>query len=207
MDDTPNPIRPRFGTFLTMVVGVLLVFGFLSQAQQVYEAVYVEEAPSRERPSLSEQRQRELIVIGARPPESAAASQQPLTPARGLVGGAPLHTAPAPTGSGHLPNLQHDPLPPAPAVEPSPFRAPPPPPPPGPRYYTVRQQGETLYGIAKTIYGDGNQWRAIREANPSLENPNRIFPGMRLVIPEPERMTPAFRAWLSRAEPPARQTL
>lgn len=205
MTETSTSIRPRFGTFLTMVVGVLLVFGFLSQAQQVYEAVYVEEPTPREGISLSERRQRELIVIGARAPE--AGTLQRTTPTRGIVG-----QPPPPDVLPHpVPDVRPDhgmQVPPPPPVEEvEPFRAPPPPPPPGPRHYTVRNQGETLYGIAKTIYGDGNQWRAIRDANPTLENPNRIFPGMRLVIPPPARMTPTFRAWVSDAAPPARQTL
>lgn len=206
MTEPQNPIRPRFGTFLTMVVGVLLVFGFLSQAQQVYEAVYVEEPTRNEGSSLSERRQRELIVIGARAPESPQAERP--TPTRGVVG-QPERPSPQPdpTPQGRPDHGMHVPPPPPHVEQGEPFRAPPPPPPPGPRYYTVRNQGETLYGIARSIYGDGNQWRRIRDANPFLENPNRIFPGMRLVIPEPERITPAYRAWISEAPPPTRQTL
>ncbi len=49
--------------------------------------------------------------------------------------------------------------------------------------YTV-QRGDTLEKIAAKVYGDGNQWRRIYQANrDKLSSPNRIYPGQKLTIP------------------------
>ena len=50
--------------------------------------------------------------------------------------------------------------------------------------YTV-QPGDTLSKIAEKVYGDGNQWRLIYEANRNVirGNPDQIQVGMVLVIP------------------------
>ena len=51
----------------------------------------------------------------------------------------------------------------------------------------VVKANDCLWNIAKKkeIYGDGNQWRKIYNANKKTigTNPNEIFPGQRLVIP------------------------
>jgi nucleoid-associated protein YgaU len=48
----------------------------------------------------------------------------------------------------------------------------------------VVKSGDTLSGIAKELYGDGNRWREIFEANKDqIENPNLIRPGWELLIP------------------------
>jgi nucleoid-associated protein YgaU len=50
--------------------------------------------------------------------------------------------------------------------------------------YTV-QPGDTLWKIAKQHYGEGNQYLKIFEANKGLlKDPDHIFPGQELVIPE-----------------------
>jgi len=50
--------------------------------------------------------------------------------------------------------------------------------------YTV-QAGDTLWKISKQFYGDGAQYMKIFEANKGLlKNPDHIFPGQELVIPE-----------------------
>lgn len=50
--------------------------------------------------------------------------------------------------------------------------------------YTV-QPGDTLWKIAKQFYGEGNQYLKIFEANKGLlKDPDQIFPGQELVIPE-----------------------
>jgi nucleoid-associated protein YgaU len=52
------------------------------------------------------------------------------------------------------------------------------------RYHTV-QPGETLSGIAQHYYGSAVKWWKILAANHDiLSNPNKIRPGMRLVIPD-----------------------
>lgn len=48
----------------------------------------------------------------------------------------------------------------------------------------VVKSGDTLSKIAKDLYGDGNRWREIFEANKEqIENPNLIRPGWELLIP------------------------
>ena len=54
------------------------------------------------------------------------------------------------------------------------------------RTYTV-QAGDTLWAIAQEMYGSGNKYMKIFEANTSiLDNPDKIFPGQKLVIPDIE---------------------
>lgn len=54
--------------------------------------------------------------------------------------------------------------------------------PPGHRVYVVEAAGESFFTIAKAIYGNGNHWPAIRDANPAV-NPRDIRPGQVLLIP------------------------
>lgn len=54
------------------------------------------------------------------------------------------------------------------------------------RTYTV-QPGDTLSGISRKMYGSANKYMKIFEANtPLLEDPNKIYPGQELVIPNLE---------------------
>ena len=51
------------------------------------------------------------------------------------------------------------------------------------RYYTV-VKGDTLSAIAKSQYGNANDYMKIFEANkPMLSNPDKIYPGQLLRIP------------------------
>jgi nucleoid-associated protein YgaU len=51
------------------------------------------------------------------------------------------------------------------------------------RTYTV-VAGDSLSKIAKKIYGDGNRWKEIWEANKdAVKNPDLIHPGQQLKIP------------------------
>lgn len=53
-----------------------------------------------------------------------------------------------------------------------------------PGYHTVRK-GETLWSIAEKAYGNGRQWPRIYMANRAdIENPDRIWPGMLLRLPQ-----------------------
>jgi nucleoid-associated protein YgaU len=46
------------------------------------------------------------------------------------------------------------------------------------------QANDTLAGISRAIYGRAGDWPRIYEANRHLlENPDRLFPGMTLVVP------------------------
>jgi nucleoid-associated protein YgaU len=47
--------------------------------------------------------------------------------------------------------------------------------------YTVKK-GDTLFGIAKTAYGNGNQWQRIAAANPGL-SPTTLKAGQTIVLP------------------------
>ena len=48
----------------------------------------------------------------------------------------------------------------------------------------VVKRGDTLSGIAKSVYGNAGRWREIFEANKDIiENPNLIRPGWKLRIP------------------------
>ena len=52
--------------------------------------------------------------------------------------------------------------------------------------YTV-QSGDTLWSIAENAYGDGSKYSKIFDANHELlEQPDRIFPGQKLLIPDLE---------------------
>lgn len=53
-----------------------------------------------------------------------------------------------------------------------------------PKTYIVKK-GDSLWSIAKRIYGDGSKWRKIYDANKKFigKDPNRIYPGQKLVIP------------------------
>ena len=52
------------------------------------------------------------------------------------------------------------------------------------KYHDV-VSGDTLSAISKKYYGDANQYMKIFEANkPMLSDPNKIYPGQKLRIPE-----------------------
>jgi nucleoid-associated protein YgaU len=55
----------------------------------------------------------------------------------------------------------------------------------GEKTYTV-QPGDTLWKISEEHYGNGANYMKIFEANRDLlDDPNKIFPGQELVIPDP----------------------
>lgn len=45
------------------------------------------------------------------------------------------------------------------------------------------QAGDTLFTIAAKLYGDGNLWTRIRDANPGVD-PNNLQLGQQLQIPD-----------------------
>ncbi|MCB0507765.1 MAG: peptidoglycan-binding protein LysM [Chitinophagales bacterium] len=52
------------------------------------------------------------------------------------------------------------------------------------QFYQVKS-GDTLSKIAREVYGDANKYPKIFEANrPMLTDPDKIYPGQTLVIPE-----------------------
>lgn len=52
---------------------------------------------------------------------------------------------------------------------------------PAKRYHTIAK-GDTLYGIAKKYYGNGNRYPEIAKAN-GIKNPNVIHVGQKIIIP------------------------
>jgi len=44
-------------------------------------------------------------------------------------------------------------------------------------------QGDSLWLIASQEYGDTSKWKEIADANPNIDNPRLVRPGIRLVIP------------------------
>lgn len=48
----------------------------------------------------------------------------------------------------------------------------------------VIKNGDTLWDIAYTLWGDSFQWPKLWNANPSITNPDLIFPGDVLIIPD-----------------------
>ena len=51
--------------------------------------------------------------------------------------------------------------------------------------FVVVKKGDTLSAISLTVYGDANKYQKIFEANkPLLKDPNKIYPGQTLRIPE-----------------------
>nr|WP_052759484.1 LysM peptidoglycan-binding domain-containing protein [Paenibacillus sp. DMB20] len=53
-----------------------------------------------------------------------------------------------------------------------------------PSSYSVKS-GDSLFKISAKVYGDGNNWRKIYNANKKVvgPNPNVLKPGIKLVIP------------------------
>jgi nucleoid-associated protein YgaU len=45
------------------------------------------------------------------------------------------------------------------------------------------QEGDTLWSIAKAHLGSGTAWTCLAQANSSIANPDRIFPGERVLLP------------------------
>ena len=43
--------------------------------------------------------------------------------------------------------------------------------------------GDTLWQLAEWVYGDGNQWEQIHDANPWIRDPDRIESGWWIWIP------------------------
>jgi nucleoid-associated protein YgaU len=50
------------------------------------------------------------------------------------------------------------------------------------RFYIVGKN-QTLSEISRLYYHSANQWQRIVDANPKIKNPNKIKPGMKLIIP------------------------
>ena len=92
----------------------------------------------------------------------------------------PAQAPPQPPPSSPVPR----PIDPGPAPKPPAAPATTPPPAAGRRFpcHYVIQPGDNLISISRHLYGTGNHWRRIAEANPGL-NPRRLKIGRRILIP------------------------
>lgn len=104
------------------------------------------------------------------PPPSYASEPEPLPPVS-------INEGTATTGSGYpdtttelspgvAPSYDPEPLPPAEPVT---------------RTYTIKK-GDTLWAIATREYGDGQKWKTISAANPSLD-PKKLIVGQQITLP------------------------
>jgi 5'-nucleotidase len=95
------------------------------------------------------------------------------------------YTAPAASAPAAQPAepVWAEPSTPAPAVTETPAAAAPAAPAPaaGGKSYTVKK-GDTLFSIAKEVYGNGNQWQRLTAANPGL-SPSTLKVGQKIAIP------------------------
>jgi LysM repeat protein len=101
---------------------------------------------------------------------AAAPAPQPVEPRTPAALGSPTRKA---TASANRATVQ----PPVEAVAAEPVV----PTKPAAQSYVV-QKGDTLFGIAKSQYGDGNKWKKIADANPGL-SPNTLKVGQKIAIP------------------------
>lgn len=46
--------------------------------------------------------------------------------------------------------------------------------------------GDSLSKIAAGMYGDPQLWKMIAQLNPDIKDPNKIFPGQIINVPEPK---------------------
>ncbi len=79
---------------------------------------------------------------------------------------------------------------------------------PGTAIYVV-QSGDSLAGLALTVYGDRNEWRRIYDANRDLLQDGPLKPGLELVIPDlnaaPGRPKPRKEVAAQYPQPPKAQ--
>lgn len=105
------------------------------------------------------------------PPSNYANEPEPMSlPPVAIDQGSPGTVAPAPGPSG-----------PGAATGPGIYEPEPLPPAPVARTYTIRK-GDTLWSIAQREYGDGQKWRDISAANPSVD-PKKLAIGQQITLP------------------------
>jgi 5'-nucleotidase / UDP-sugar diphosphatase len=114
-------------------------------------------------------------VAPPKAPAAAAPAAAPAAPATAAATPAPAAPAPAaaPAAPAPAPQVAAAPKPPAPA--------PAAPAPAGPTKYVV-VKGDSLWKIAESTYGNGEEWTKIAGAN-TLRNPNVIAVGAELQLP------------------------
>ncbi len=191
-----SEVMPRFGSFVTMIVGLLLFFGFLSRIHQVPGPVLSasrRNAHAQHADSVADEMNRSAVVFGSNPDE-----QESLPGGSGVLDKTLRETPLEQLDNGAkpvpVPALRDTP-PPVPMPAPASPRTRPEPQKPRPgrihpqaarKYYAVRS-GDTLWRIAQREYGNGSLYRMIQRANPGI-SPSYLPVGYRLVIPPIERV-------------------
>ncbi len=186
-------IQPRLGTVVTMIVAILFLFLLFSQAGKYHQSGYIVEK-AEERLALNQERQKAMLYIGVN--DDIALKVKPIeiplnkTPEYKTTANAKTTTSTVEKITTD-PNINHA-LAYAKQIQQndsskSPAKK-------NNNTYTVRQ-GDTLFGIAQKVYGDGNKWRVILQNNKHLTKPNSLRSGMKLKIPEPLQENTAYIKW------------
>lgn len=178
-------IQPRLGTVVTMIVAILFLFLLFSQAGKYSQTGYIVEK-AEERLALNKERKKAMLYIGVnddialkvRPIEIPLSSMQ-ITAEHQSENTATAAAAEAdPNIKAALSIAENS------RITNNQIK----------KQYTVRQ-GDTLFGIAQKVYGNGNKWRTILKNNKQLSNPNGLRSGMKLHIPEPVEQNSAYLKW------------
>jgi len=105
------------------------------------------------------------------PPPNYSAEPEPLPPVSVNQGSAAVDPVPGPGAS--APDTATGPG----SYEPEPLA----PAQPAGRTYTIKK-GDTFWSIAQREYGDGQKWRDIAQANPSVD-PKKLLIGQQITLP------------------------
>lgn len=193
--------QPRLGSFVTIAVAILLLFGAASRMGKSPETAALfnidlsagnQLREERNRLKSEEERLRTFLTIGAAPVQQPTVAPEKTSPM--------MSAAPEPPYRGEfdieeqrrlnrtavsmpVPDAREQESPVRPPTEaihnPAPEAA------PQPHSRTdsyVVAAGDTWVKIAKNTLGDSKRWQDIQKANPDAQNGLRV--GMRLVIPK-----------------------
>ena len=177
-------IQPRLGTVVTMIVAILFLFLLFSQAGKYHKSGFIVEK-AEERLALNNERKKAMLYIGVsddvalklKPLEIPMAKKKQLNKP---ISRNSINNTRTPNISAAL-SIANNKIKKNKKNHTN-------------KHYTVKQ-GDTLFGIAQKIYGDGNKWRIILKNNTALTKPNSLRSGMKLVIPEPIENNTAYIKW------------
>ncbi len=181
-------IQPRLGTVVTMIVAVLFLFLLFSQAGKYHESGFIVEK-AEERLALNKERKKAMLYIGVS--DDVALKLQPIKIPLTVKKNEEKRTIKTLSRQIDDPNIEAA-LSYATQINSQkvnntnkPLKR---------SQYTVRR-GDTLFGIAQKVYGDGNKWRQILKHNSKLTKPSQLRSGMKLTIPEPTSNNTAYIKW------------
>ncbi|MBN2713861.1 MAG: LysM peptidoglycan-binding domain-containing protein [Planctomycetes bacterium] len=167
--------QPRFGVFITMMVGILLFFGIVSRIHDLPGVKSDSNSISDDsqelgdlKKKLEEERRKTIVLFGGsvdnRSTQNDSAEQNP------------AHEDVIQNPEPEQPQQQE--------MQPQPERFPrPQPQQQDNRRWHVIKPGDTLWKIATQAYGNGNMYYLIKQANPKL-NPAEMKAGDVIIIPD-----------------------